>query len=128
MVSKYVPPKQSGWGQAFDCIFVLALVYVCLLLPLLIGGGASTYTVPDAKANPTWESLHQNPTMVQQWKKLDMSPKEAGKLINTRFDYDFSWLALAVTAVVIIGYFFILLVMSKKEYKDVINEAFGERR
>jgi len=126
MASKYVPPKQSGWGQALDCIFVLALVYVCLLLPLLMGGGASTYTVPGAQDNPTWESLHQNPTMVQQWNKLDMGPKEAGELINTRFDYDFNWLALIVTAAVIIGYFVILLIMSKKEYRDVINEAFGD--
>jgi len=128
MASKYVPPKQSGWGQAFDCIFVLALVYVCLLLPLLLGGGASTYKVPDAKENPTWASLEQNPTMVEQWKKLDMDAKEAGELINTRFDYSFSWISLIVTAAVIIGYFVMLVVMSSKEYKDVINEAFGDRR
>lgn len=128
MASKYVPPRQGAWGQAFDCIFVLALVYVCLLLPLLLGGGASTYKVPDAKDNPTWESLDQNPTMVEQWKKLDMDAKEAGELINTRFDYSFNWISLLVTAAVIIGYFVMLVAMSRKEYKDVINEAFGDQR
>ncbi len=128
MVKKYIAPKQGGWGQAVDCIFVLALVYICLLLPLLLGGGANTYTVPDAKSNPTWQSLHQNPVMQEQWHKLGYDAQEAGKLINTRFNYDFSWISLIITAIVIVGYFVILLRMSDKEYKEVINEAFGDRR
>ena len=127
MVKKYIPPKQSGWGQAVDCVFVLALVYVCLLLPLLLGGGASTYTVADANAKPTWQSLHQNPVMQEQWHKLGYDAQEAAKLINTRFNYDFSWISLIITAIVIVGYFVILLRMSDREYKEVINEAFGDR-
>ena len=126
MAAKYQPPIQGKTGQVIDTLFVVALVFVSLLLPLLIGGGASSYTVPDARENPTWESLEQNATMQAQWEKLDMTPKEAGELINTRFDYSFSWWSLFVTAAVIIGYFLFILTVSKREYRDVINEKFGD--
>jgi hypothetical protein len=127
MPVKYQPPIQSRLGQVIDTVFVLALVYVALLLPLLMGGGASEYTVADARENPTWESLEQNPTMQAQWEKLDMTPKEAGQLINTRFDYSFEPWALIVTALVIIGYFVFVLRVSDREYRDVIDEKFGDR-
>lgn len=127
MPVKYQPRIQSRFGQVIDTVFVLALVYVALLLPLLIGGGASEYTVADARENPTWESLEQNPTMQAQWEKLDMTPKEAGQLINTRFDYSFSVWSLIVTALVIIGYFVFVLKVSDREYREVINEKFGDR-
>ncbi len=128
MTTKYQPPIQSRAGQIIDTVFIIALVFVSLLLPLLLGGGASSYTVPDARENPTWESLAQNPAMQAQWEKLDMTPKEAGELINTRFDYSFSWWSLLVTALVILGYFTFVLKVSKREYCEVINEKFGESR
>jgi hypothetical protein len=33
-MAKYQPPKQSGFGQAFDAIFLLVLVFLALLVPL----------------------------------------------------------------------------------------------
>lgn len=126
MAVKYQPPVQSRSGQIIDCVFILALVYVALLLPLLIGGGASEYTVAGASDNPTWESLGQNEVMQAQWEKLEMTPAEAGALINTRFDYSFSAWSLIVTALVILGYFVFVLRVSDREYREVINEAFAD--
>lgn len=129
MATKYKPPIQSRAGQIFDSVFVLALVYVALLLPLLLGGGASEYTVEDARENPTWESLNQNEAMQGQWEKLGFTAKEAGELVNTRFDYSINPLGLIITALVIIGYFIFLLKVSDKEYREVLSEVFdGESR
>lgn len=33
-MAKYQPPKQSGFGQAFDAVFLLVLVFLALLVPL----------------------------------------------------------------------------------------------
>lgn len=124
MAQKYRPPTQSRAGQIIDCVFVLVLVYVALLMPLLIGGGANEYTVEGAPENPTWASLEQNETMQAQWEKLGLDPEEAGELINTRFDYSIDPFWLLITAFVIIGYFVFLLKVSDKEYKEVISEVF----
>lgn len=126
MASKYQPPKQRRSGQIIDCVFILALVYVCLLMPLLMGGGASTYVVPGAKENPTWESLHQNATMQAQWQKLGINAQQAGEMINTRFNYTINPWTLGLTLIVIVGYFVFLLKLSDKEYREVINEKFGQ--
>lgn len=123
---RYTPPKQSGWGQAIDCIFILVLVYVCLLLPLFIGGGPNTYTVHPKKTHETWQALHQNSTMQKQWEQLGIKPNKAATMINTRFNYSINPIMLAITAAVITGYFLILLMMSKREYKEVIKEAFDK--
>ena len=37
MNKKYEPPVQSGIGQIFDSIFLLALVYIALFIPLVLG-------------------------------------------------------------------------------------------
>lgn len=125
MATKYQPPKQRRSGQIIDCIFIVALVYVCLLMPLLMGGGASTYVVPGAQKNPTWESLQQNSAMQAQWQKLGMNEQQAGELINTRFSYAINPWTLGLTVIVIIAYFAFMLKWSDKEYREVINEKFG---
>ena len=41
MVKRYEPPKQRWFGQIFDSLFILALVYLSLLLPLLFKADAA---------------------------------------------------------------------------------------
>ena len=123
----YEPPTQSILGQVFDAFLMLALVLVTLYLPLLLGlaGGGTTTKTFD---NPTWATLGQNAAMAEQWEKLGFDPVKAAEIIGKRFDYEFSWIALGVTAVVIVGYFVAMLQWSDKEYRDVIAERFDAER
>jgi len=123
-MAKYTPPVQSKLGQIIDVIVLLALSIGALYIPLIYGlsGSAKVTTVVE---NPTWESLGQNEAMVRQWNALGFTdPAAAHDLITTRFDYSFSWLNLAFMAVVLIGYFFMLIKLSDKEYREVISEKF----
>ena len=123
-MAKYAPPVQSKLGQIIDVIVLLALSIGSLYIPLIYGlsGSAKVTTVVE---NPTWESLGQNEAMVKQWNALGFTdPAAAHDLITTRFDYSFSWLNLAFMAVVLIGYFFMLIKLSDKEYREVISEKF----
>ena len=124
IMAKYTPPLQSKLGQIIDVIVLLALSIGSLYIPLIYGlsGSAKVTTVVE---NPTWESLGQNEAMVKQWNALGFTdPAAAHDLITTRFDYSFSWLNLAFMAVVLIGYFFMLIKLSDKEYREVISEKF----
>ena len=124
IMAKYTPPVQSKLGQIIDVIVLLALSIGSLYIPLIYGlsGSAKVTTVVE---NPTWESLGQNEAMVKQWNALGFTdPAAAHDLITTRFDYSFSWLNLAFMAVVLIGYFFMLIKLSDKEYREVISEKF----
>jgi hypothetical protein len=128
MAERYEPPKQRWFGQIFDSLFILALVYISLLLPLLFKAEA---TAEAANANQeavksTWESLQLNPVVQQQWEKLGYDADKAAALINTRFDYTIDPLWLAITAVLLIGYFIFMLKVSDKEYREVIAEKFGK--
>jgi hypothetical protein len=128
MAERYEPPKQRWFGQIFDSLFILALVYISLLLPLLFKAEA---TAEAASANKevvksTWESLQLNPVVQQQWEKLGYDADKAAALINTRFDYTIDPLWLAITAVLLIGYFVFMLKISEKEYREVIAEKFGK--
>ena len=123
-MAKYTPPVQSKLGQIIDVIVLLALSIGSLYIPLIYGlsGSAKVTTVVE---NPTWESLGQNPAMVAQWEKLGFTdPASAHDLITTRFDYSFSWMNLVIMAVVLIGYFVMLIKLSDKEYREVISEKF----
>ena len=77
MIKRYVPPRQSIGGQLFDVVFLLALVFCALFLPIwlriavpsrveklpegvtyVVGAdGTRTWT------GLTWEKLGQNPVM-----------------------------------------------------------------
>ena len=138
MVMRYEPPRQSIEGQVFDVIFLLALVFGALFLPIWLkiavpsrveklpegvtyqaaGDGTKTWT------GLTWEKLGQNPTMQAQWEKLGYSKESAADIITQPFDYTIDTLGVVVTAVVIVGYFIFMLVLSEKEYKQVIAEKF----
>ena len=123
MKKQYEPPEQTAGGQIFDSVILLILIYVVLLLPIVFGLTAGN-TVTQMPETVTWESLGQNPTMVAQWEKLGFTMEEAAEIISERFDYSFTAGPLILTAVVVVGYFVMLLIMSDKEYKDVISEKF----
>jgi hypothetical protein len=123
----YEPPKQSAVGQLFDSLFLLILVLAALFTPLylkLAGGGKIELPLTDKS---TWAGLGQNAIEATQWEKLGFHPDTAAPLITSRFDYSFSPVELGITAVVVIGYFVLLFVFSKREYIEVIEERFGRK-
>jgi len=126
-MAKYIPPVQSKLGQLIDVIVLLVLAVGALYIPLWMGLAGSSKT-PVPVENPTWESLGQNPTMVEQWNKLGFADAaSAADTITARFDYSFSWSSLIVMVVVILGYFVLMLRFSEIEYREVIAEKFGEK-
>ena len=124
----YEPPKQSFAGQIFDVITLLVLTIGALYIPLYLGlAGAAK--VPDPIADPTWEALGQNATEQQQWAALGITdPAAANDIITARVDYRFSWASLVVMAVLVIGYFVMVVRLSDREYREVIEERFGTKR
>jgi hypothetical protein len=123
----YEPPKQSAVGQLFDSLSLLVLVFAALFTPLylkLAGGGKIDLPVADKS---TWTGLGQNAAQAGQWEKLGFTPDTAAPLITSRFDYSFSPLELGITAVVVIGYFVLLFMFSKREYIEVLEERFGRK-
>ncbi len=125
-MAKYTPPAQSKFGQIIDVIVLLVLTVGALYIPLWMGLAGSAH-VANTQDNPTWESLGQNPTMVEKWNALGFAdPAAASDMITGRFDYSFSVSSLLVMIVVIVGYYAIMLRFSEKEYRDVIAEKFGE--
>lgn len=129
----YQPPRQSGVGQLIDSLFLVVLVFLSLLAPVLLAPkaepAAPAATTEAAKPEPavTWASLNQTPAQAQQWEKLGLKPADAKPMIEHRFDYTVDPLWLAVTVVVIAGYFVFVLTISQRQYRDVIRERFGDR-
>lgn len=123
----YTPPKQGIFGQIFDSLFILVLVYAALMIPLLMKAeekAESAAAAVEAAASATWESLGQNAVQQAQWIKLGYGPQEAAVLINDRFDYTIDPLMLVITIAVIAGYFIFMLTVSKRQYREVIAEKF----
>jgi len=121
----YEPPRQSVAGQLADAVVLLVLVFGALYAPVLLGWTSPTASSTEV-ANPTWESLHQNAAMAAQWEKLGFDPAKAAPLVTSRFDYHVEPVGLAVTALVLIAYLVFLLVVSDREYREVITEKFGD--
>jgi hypothetical protein len=121
---KYRPPEQSRLGQWIDSCVLLLLVFGALYAPVLLG-----WTTPEARStevsNPTWQTLHQSPQMAAQWEKLGYDPAKAAPLIASRFDYRVDPVGLAATALLLVGYFVFVYVVSAREYREVIAEKFG---
>lgn len=124
----YKPPKQGLFGQIFDVLTLLVLTVGALYIPLYMGlAGAAK--VPNPIANPTWQNLGQNAAEQQQWAALGITdPAAANNIITARFDYSFSWVALVVMAVLVVGYFVLVVRLSDREYREVIEERFGQKR
>ncbi len=125
---KYIPPVQSRLSQMIDVIVVMALAIGTLFIPLKLGlSGSAKISVP--VENPTWETLGQNPVMVEKWNALGYADAaSAHDLITSRYDYSFSVMNLLVMVVVVVGYFVLMLKFSEKEYREVIDEKFGNRK
>ncbi|MEZ2132134.1 MULTISPECIES: hypothetical protein [unclassified Sinorhizobium] len=124
----YQPPKQSLVAQVFDVITLLVLTVGALYVPLYLGLAGAAKT-PAPIANPTWEALGQNVTEQQQWAALGIAdPASANDIITARFDYSFSWTALITMAALVIGYFILVVRLSDKEYREVIEERFGSKK
>jgi heme/copper-type cytochrome/quinol oxidase subunit 2 len=71
--------------------------------------------------------MGQTPTMQAAWEKLGQTPETAQPIIASRFDYAFDPIMLAITALVIVFYFYFVVRYSDKEYRDVIRERFGDK-
>ena len=85
MSKNYTPPTQGMFGQIFDSVLILVLVYASLMLPLLIKESDKPTELPVATAEVakvTWESLGQNAVEQAQWVKLGYDPDKAATLIN----------------------------------------------
>jgi hypothetical protein len=138
-MATYVPPKQGIPGQLFDVAFLVALVFAALFLPIWLKiavpsrveklpAGVSYTMDKDGTTKHwtgvTWDKLGQNPTMQAQWKKLGYDQDAAAAIITQPFDYTIDVAGVAITGAVILGYFIFLLVMSDKEYRQVIAEKF----
>ncbi|GLS31153.1 hypothetical protein SAMN04488498_12460 [Mesorhizobium albiziae] len=124
----YQPPKQGFVAQIVDVVVLLVLTVGALYLPLYLGLAGATKT-PNPIENPTWETLNQNVVEQQQWAALGITdPAAANDIVTARFNYDFSWTALIVMAVLVIGYFVMVVRLSDKEYREVIDERFGPKR
>ncbi len=124
----YQPPKQGLVGQIVDVFVLLVLTVGALYLPLYLGLAGAAKT-PQPLENPTWEALGQNAAEQQPWAALGYpDAASANEMITARFDYTFSWTALIVMAVVVIGYFVLVVRLSEKEYREVIAERFGDRK
>jgi hypothetical protein len=124
---RYEPPQQSIAGQIADSILILALVTASLFAPVYFKLAADK-RINLTFASNTWKAMGQNETAQAQWQKLGLTPDTAHDMIASRFDYTFSWVMFAITAVVIIAYFLFVIVVSDKEYKGVIAERFGSDR
>lgn len=130
MKANYIPPKQGFFGQIFDTILILVLVFASLMIPLLFtaeekAAAAAALAAHAVKAN--WESLGQNAIQQAQWIKLGYDPEKAAALINSRFDYSIDPMMLLITIAVIAGYFIFMLKVSDKEYREVIREKFDNK-
>ncbi|MGB2831335.1 MAG: hypothetical protein WBC07_00145 [Methylotenera sp.] len=130
MKKNYTPPNQGMFGQIFDTILVLVLVYASLMVPLLFKAAAKAEDAATATAEAvkaSWESLGQNAVQQAQWIKLGYDPEKAATLINSRFDYTIDPMMLIITIVVVDGYFWFMLKVSDKEYREVIREKFDTK-
>ncbi len=124
----YQPPKQSLAGQVIDVVVLLVLTVGALYLPLYMGLAGAAKT-PAPIENPTWEALGQNEVEQAQWAVLGFpDAASANEIITARFDYTFSWTALIVMVVVVVGYFILVVRLSDKEYREVIDERFGKKK
>ena len=126
-MAKYTPPEQPKAMQIFDIAFIVVAIFLALWLPLRLGLAGVAKAI-DKIENPTWESLGQNATMAGFWEKLGYDPVTAHDIIQNRFHYVFDIPTLVVMVVVLLGYFIFLFRASDKEYREVIDEKFGDKR
>lgn len=127
-MAKYTPPDQSREMQWVDIIFVVAAIFLALWLPLKAGWAGVSRAIVKID-NPTWEALGQSPAQVAQWVKLGYADAAAAHdIIQNKFDYTIDWFQLAIMTIVLVGYFVFLFMASDSEYREVIDEKFGDKK
>mgnify|MGYP000181479934 CR=1 FL=1 len=126
-MAHYTPPKQSKFGQLFDVVFLVVLTIGALFVPLKLGMSGAAKTVAEPMTNPTWEMLGQTPAQAAKYEALGYTPESAHDLILARFDYGFTFGALAAMIVVIVLYYVLMLKFSETEYREVIAEKFDRK-
>jgi hypothetical protein len=124
-MSTYIPKIQHKRGQLIDSLFILVLVYVSLYIPLFLESDTTSAEETATVQTYTWESLGVSAVEQEQWQKLGYDEAAAAEIINDKFDYTIDPLMLAITALVIIGYFFFVIRISDRQYREVIEEKFG---
>ena len=126
-MAKYSPPDQPKLMQVFDIVCLVGAIFLALWFPLYMGWAGVSKSI-DKIADPTWELLHQTPAQVEQWVKLGYADAAAAHdVIQNKFHYTIDWLQLLIMAAVVIGYFIFLFRASEREYRDVIDEKFGQK-
>ena len=124
----YEPKKQGMAAQIFDVVTLLVLTVGALYIPLYMGLAGAAKT-PNPIENPTWEALGQNAAEQRQWEALGITdPASVNDMITARFDYSFSWAALLIMVVSVVGYFVLVVRLSDREYREVLDERFGSKR
>jgi hypothetical protein len=142
MATRYAPPKQGFVGQLFDIVILLVLVFGTLFLPIwleiavpsrvrvmpegvtLEEQAGADGAVTQVWSGLSWEAIGQNPTMQAQWEKLGYSLEGVADIVTQPFDYTLDFVGIAITAIVLLGYFVIVVLLSRKEYREVIAEKF----
>jgi hypothetical protein len=128
IMAKYNPPEQSTAMQRFDIAFVVAAIFLALWLPLKANWIGATKVLEKIE-NPTWETLKQTPAQVEQWVKLGFADAAAAHdIIQNKWDYSINWITLVLLTIALVGYFVFLFYASDREYRDVIDEKFGENK
>ena len=123
-MSRYVPPKQGKLSQLFDVVVLMGLTFGALYIPLFMGLAGGSKSVP-AGAQTTWDGMGQNATEIAQYNALGFTdPASISDVINARYDYSFSIVALMTMVVIIIAYYALMLKFSETEYREVIAEKF----
>lgn len=124
----YTPPAQSHAGQLIDALTLLIMVFGALYTPVLLGWTSPEARAQAAAAAPDWPGLGQSPVAAAQWQKLGYDPARAAPLVRKRFEYRIEPWGLAITTLVLLGYFAFVLVISEREYREMIRERFGPAR
>lgn len=129
----YQPPIQGTVGIVFDSILMLVLVFCALKAPAWIAEwrashqpAAEVAASDEAAPAVTWEQLGQNAAMQAGWEKMGKDPAAAKAIIDNKFDYSIDGGKLLLVAGLLAFYFWYMLSVSAREYRDVIAERFGD--
>lgn len=132
-MDRYQPPEQSMRGQFLDALFILVLLFATLFVTTYIAqGGGGSGGSESAEVKPISE-LPISSAEKQQFQKMVNNGMVSLETINTSIDanqpdpnkYNFSVLALIMTAGLLIAYLVFVYWSSFKEYREVIEEKFG---
>jgi hypothetical protein len=109
----YQPPQQSLLAQVIDVAILVILTVGSLDAALSRPCGRRQDAASDRQ--PDLGGAHQNAVEQQQWRRSASPILPPPTTSSPRFDYTFSWAALIVMAIVVIGYFVLVVRLSDKD-------------